>query len=83
MKFTQIAFIRNEKSLLKTQQRNKSERYNVFTVEIHKIEQYTYGTSKDILREKEDIKWSNIIKRCKKWLTPQLIGQKIGHMGTF
>ena len=50
---------------------------------INLIEQYIYGTSKDILSEKEDIKWSNIIKRYKKWLTSKPIGQKIGHMGTF
>ena len=55
-------FIRNNKSILKTQQRFKSERHNVFTEEINKIalssnndkrmqsidsiETYAYGTSK-------------------------------------
>ena len=32
------------------------------------IETYTFKTSKDLLIEKEEIKWSNIIKRNKKWL---------------
>ena len=30
------------------------------------IETYTYGTSKDLLSEKEDIKSNNIVKRYKK-----------------
>ena len=62
--------MRNNKSVLKTQQRFKSERQNVFTKEINKIalssnedkkmqsidsiETYTYGTSKDLLSEKEE-----------------------------
>ena len=33
------------------------------------IETYTYGTSKDLLSTKEDIKSNNIVKRYKKWLT--------------
>ena len=56
-------FIRNNKSILKTQQRFKSERHNVFAEEINKIafssndnkriqstdslETYAYGASKD------------------------------------
>ena len=31
------------------------------------IETYAYGTSKDLVREKEKIKCDNIIKRYKKW----------------
>ena len=62
-------FIRNNKSILKTQQRFKKERHNVFTEEINKIalssnnskrmqsfdsiEIYAYGTSKDLVSEKE------------------------------
>ena len=33
------------------------------------IETYAYGTSKDLVKEKEEVKYSNIIKRYKKWLT--------------
>ena len=32
------------------------------------LETYAYGTSKDLVSEKEEIKWNNIIKRYKKWL---------------
>ena len=68
--------ITNNKSILKTQQRFKSERHNVFTEEINKIalssnddkrmrsfdliETYAYGMSKD------EIKCSNIIKQYRK-----------------
>ena len=71
-------FIRNNNSILKTQQRFKSERHNVFTEEINKIalnsnddkkmqsidsiETYTCGTSKGLLSEKEGIKCNNLIK---------------------
>ena len=74
-------FIRNNKSTLKTQQMLKSERCNVFTKETNKIalsssngkrmqsinliETWTYGTSKDLVSEKEEIKCKNIIKRYK------------------
>ena len=71
-------FIRNNKAMLKTLQRLKSERHNIFTEEINKIalssnddkrmqsvdsiETYAYGTRKDLIREKEVIKCNNIIK---------------------
>ena len=74
--------IRNNKIILKTQQRFKSERLNVFTDEINKIalslnddkrmksidsiKTYGYGTSRDLVSEKEEIKCKNIIKRYKK-----------------
>ena len=64
--------------ILKTQQRFKSERHNVFTKEISKIalgsnddkrmqsidliETDVYGTSKDLVSEKEENKFNNIIK---------------------
>ena len=32
------------------------------------IETYVYGTSKDVVIEKEEIKCNNVIKRYKKWL---------------
>ena len=66
----------------KTQQRFESERHNIFNKEIDKIalssnddkrmkainliETYAYGTSADLVSEKEEIKCSNIIKRYKK-----------------
>ena len=74
--------IRNNKSILKTQQIFKSKRYNVFTEEINEIalssndhkkltsidsvETYAYGTSKDLISEKEVIKCNNIIKQYQK-----------------
>ena len=70
------------KPILKTQQRFKSLRHNVFTEEINKIalssnddkrmqsidsiETYAYGTSKDLIFKKEKIKRNNIIKQYKK-----------------
>ena len=73
--------IRNNKSILKTQQRLKSRRHNVFTEEIDKIalssnddkriqsidsiETYACGTSKDVVSQKEVIKCNNIMKRYK------------------
>ena len=67
------------------QQRFKSERNNIFTAEINKtalnsnddkimqstdsIERNAYRTSKDLVSDKEEIKCSNITKRCKKRLT--------------
>ena len=70
--------MRNNKLILKTQQRFKSERHNVFTEEtnkialslndnkrmqsIHSIETYAYGRSKVLVSEKEEIKYNNIIK---------------------
>ena len=69
-------FMRNNKLILKTQQRFKSERHNVFTEEINKvalssnddkimqsidlIETYAYGMSKDLVSEKEKTKCNNI-----------------------
>ena len=68
--------------MIKTQQRFKSEKHNVFTEEINKtasisngdkrrqlidsIETYVYGTSKNLVSEKEEIKCNNIINRYKK-----------------
>ena len=74
-------FKRSNMLILKTQQRLKSEKHNVFTEEISKIdlssnydkrmqsidsiETYTYGTSKYLVSEKEEIKCNNVIKRYK------------------
>ena len=70
------AFIKNNKSILKVKQRFKSERHNVFTEEINKIalnsnddkrmqsidsiDTYAYGTSKDLVSNKEEIKCNTI-----------------------
>ena len=67
--------------MFKTQQRFKSESHNVFTKEINNIaldsnydnrmesidsiETYAYRMSKDLVSEKEVVKWNNIIKRYK------------------
>ena len=67
--------------IIKTQQRFKRESDNVFTEEMNKIalssnedkgmqsidsiEKYAYGTSKDLVRKKEEIKCNNIIKQYK------------------
>ena len=64
-------FTKNNKSILKIQQRFKSERYNVFFEEINKIylssnddkrmqsidsiETYEHGTSKDLVSDREEI----------------------------
>ena len=40
---------------------------------IDSIETYAYGTSKDLVKEKEEIKCNNIIKR---WLTLMLLQKK-------
>ena len=71
-------FIKNSKTILKTWQRFKSEGH-IFTEEINKIalssnddkrmqsidliEAYAYGTSKDLVSEKEKVKCNNM----KKW----------------
>ena len=75
-------FIKNNNLILKIWQKSTIERYNVFTKEINKIalisnddkrmqsialiEMYAYGTSKEIISEKEDINFNNILKRWKK-----------------
>ena len=75
-------FLKNDKSIIKTQQIFKSERHNVFIEEISKIvlssneekrmqsidfmETYAYGMSKDLISEKEEIKCNGIIKGYKK-----------------
>ena len=83
----------NKKLILKTQQRFKSERDNVFTEENNKftlssnddkrmqlidsIETYTYGMrSRDLVSEKEEIEYNNIIKRYKNWLTLMMLLKK-------
>ena len=69
------------KPILKTQQRFKSEKHNVFSEEINEIalsshddkrmqsidsiEKYAYGMSKDLVCKKEEVKCNNIIKQYK------------------
>ena len=81
LKEDQNEFIKNNKLILKTQQRFRSEKHNVFTEEINKIalssnddkrmqsidsiETYAYGMNKDLVCKKEEIKCKNIIKRYK------------------
>ena len=72
---------KNNQLIFKTQQRFKSESHNVSTAEIDmislssnedkrmhsvdSIETFEYGTSKDLVSEKEEIKCSNILKQFK------------------
>ena len=74
--------MRKNKSTLKTQRRFKIERDNIFNEQIRKIalnsndderiqsidsiETYAFGTSKDLVSEKEAIKCNNMIKQHKK-----------------
>ena len=69
------------KLIIKPQQRFRGERHNVFTEEFNKtalgsnhdrriqsidsIETYAYGTNKDLMCKKEEIKCSNIRKQYK------------------
>ena len=71
-------FMKNNKLILKKQQRFQSERHNVFTEEIGKvdlssndvkrmqltasIETYAFGANKDLVSEREEIKYNNIKK---------------------
>ena len=70
--------IKNNKLILESQQRFRSENHNVFTEEVNKIafgandnkriqlidsiETYSYGTSKDLACKKEEIKCNNMIQ---------------------
>ena len=74
--------IKNNKLILRTLQRFRSEKLNVFTTETNKtvlssnddkriqsidsVETYAFGTSKDIVCQKEEIKCNNIIKQYRK-----------------
>ena len=81
LKKDQKEFIKNNKLILKTQQRFRSEKHNVFTKEINKIalssnddkriqlidliKTYAHGTSKDLVYKEKEIKCNNIIKQYK------------------
>ena len=74
--------IKNNKLILRTLQRFRSEKLNVFTTETNKtvlrsnddkriqsidsVETYAFGTSKDIVCQKEEIKCNNIIRKYRK-----------------
>ena len=76
-------FIKNNKLILKTHQRFKSERHNLFTEETNKIvlssndykrmqpidsiETYAYRTNKDLINEKEEIKCNTVTKQYKNY----------------
>ena len=73
LKKNHVKSIRNNKSILKTQQRLKIESHTISAEEtessnddkrrksIELIETYAYRTSKDLLSEKKEIKCNNII----------------------
>ena len=77
---------------LKSQQRFASQMYNAFTEEGNKIsfsandnktvksidsvETQAYGTSKDLVYEREKIKRNNIMKQYKKWLALLMVQKK-------
>ena len=81
LKEDQKEFVKDNKLILKPQQRLNIERHNVFTKVINKIalssnddkrmpsidstETYAYGTSKDLICKKEKIKRNIIIKKYK------------------
>ena len=81
LKEDQKDFIKINKLVLKTQQKFRSEKHNVFNEEISKIalssnydkriqsidsiQTYAKGTSKDLICNNEEIKCSNIIKQYK------------------
>ena len=72
---------KNNKLILKSQQRFRSKKHNVFTEEVNKItlianddtiiqsidstETYAYRTKKDLVSGKEGMKFKNIIKQHK------------------
>ena len=74
-------FIKSNKSILKTKQRFKSKSQNALTKKITKIDwssnghkrmqsielikTYAYGTRKDLVNEKKEIKCNNIVKQYK------------------
>ena len=85
-------FIKNNKLILKPQQRFRREKHNVFTEEINKIalssndykviqlidsiKTYAYGTGKDLICKKEEIKCKGVIKQYKIWLILMMLQNK-------
>ena len=71
-------FIKSNKLIVKSEQRLGSQKYNAFTEELNKIrliandvkrldsiETNAYGTNKELIHKKEEIKCNNLIKQCK------------------
>ena len=58
-------FIKNNKSISKTQQKVKNERHSVFTEKINKAaltyKTNAHGMKKDLVNEQEEINWINVI----------------------
>ena len=58
-------FIKNNKSISKTQQKVKNERHSVFSEKINKAaltyKANAHGMKKDLVNEKEEINWINVI----------------------
>ena len=52
------------------------KRWNDKIQSIGLIKTYAYGTRKDLVNEKEEIKCNNIIKRYKNWLTLMMLQKK-------
>ena len=85
--------IKNNKLILKTQRRFQSEKHNVFAEEINKISSWSnddkkmqlmdsiekdaYGTSKDLVNEKEESRCKKLMKQYKKCLTLIIWQKKI------
>ena len=92
LKEDQKEFIKNKKIILKTQQRFRSEKHNLFTEEINNIalssnhrkimqsidsiESYVYGINKDLVCNREEINSNNVIKQYKKSLTLIILQKK-------
>ena len=85
LKKNQKEFIKNIRLILKSQQKFRSVKHNIFTEEVNKIasspnddkriqsiestKTYAYGTRKDLICKNEEIKCDNITKQYKKRLT--------------
>ena len=85
-------FPKNNRSILKSQQRFRSKKHNIFTAEINKIawsanavkriqsidsvETYAYGTNREIIDRKKEMKCNSIIKQYQNWLTMTILQRK-------
>ena len=85
-------FLKNNRLILKSQQRFRSKKHNIFTAEINKIawsanadkriqsidsvETYAYGTNKEIIDRKKEMKCNSIIKQYQNWLTMTILQRK-------
>ena len=87
----------NNRLILKSQQRFRSKKHNIFTAEINKIawsanadkriqsidsvETYAYGTNKEIIDRKKEMKCNSIIKQYQNWLTMTILQRKQTNSG--